>query len=110
MDDLGYISNFNLQDEEFEKHLNDKLHENYFNINQFMIALATCHTVIIEQNSENKVVYQSSSPDEMALVNCARHFKYFFKDRDINNNIFLDIQGKSQTYKLLNILEYSSER
>lgn len=72
--------------------------------------MATCHTVITEANSDNKIIYQASSPDEMALINCARYFKYFFTGRDINNNIFLEIEGKKQTYQLLNLLEYSSER
>ncbi len=72
--------------------------------------MATCHTVITENNDENKIIYQASSPDEMALINCARYFKYFFTGRDINNTVFLDIQGKKQNFQLLNLLEYSSER
>lgn len=109
-DDNGDITNFNLQDPIFESHLKDKTHENNNFINHFLIGLSTCHTVITETNTKNKIIYQSSSPDETALINCARYFKFIFKGRDIHNNIFLEINGIPQTYQLLNLLEYSSDR
>lgn len=85
-------------------------HENFKNIHLFLLCLATCHTVITDSKEINNVVYQSSSPDEMALINAARYYKYFFTGRDIHNNLFLEINGNKQTYRLLNLLEYSSER
>jgi phospholipid-transporting ATPase len=90
--------------------LNDSKHENWSNINLYLTCLATCHTVITDAKEIKDVVYQSSSPDEMALVNAARHFKYFFTGRDIHNNVYLEINGKQVSYQLLNLLEYSSER
>lgn len=97
-------------DEEFDKHLIDENHDNYRMINLFLTCLATCHTVITDSKSLDKIIYQSSSPDEMALINAARFYKYIFSGRDINNNIFLDVNNKRTTYQLLNLLEYSSER
>ncbi len=36
-------------------------------------------------------VYNASSPDELALVNGMRHFGYAFSDRDIDDNIVVDV-------------------
>jgi magnesium-transporting ATPase (P-type) len=49
-----------------------------------LVFLACCHTIIIDQK---KGKYNSSSPDELALVNAAKQFGYEFKDRDENDNI-----------------------
>ena len=76
IDEYGTLSNFNLQDSEFEKNLKNPNHEDSKYIFHYMVALAICHTVIVEKNSEGEINYLSSSPDEMALINCARYFKY----------------------------------
>lgn len=65
---------------------------------------------MIDAKNEEKLVYQASSPDEQSLVNAARYFKYIFKNRDINNNLYIEIDGRNQEYQLLNLLEYTSER
>ena len=75
-----------------------------------MVALAICHSVIVEKNEEGKINYQSSSPDEMALINCARYFKYIFKGKDSDNKISISVLGKDYSFQLLHILEYSSDR
>jgi len=90
-DAKGDITNFHLYDEEFNKHLKQKNHENYHNIQLFLTCLSLCHTVITDSKEITKTVYQSSSPDETALVNAARYFSFVFSGRDINNNIFLEI-------------------
>ena len=56
-----------------------------------MEALGLCHTVIPE-NKKTKdgteyVAYNASSPDELALVNGARHMGFFFKERDEEGNM-----------------------
>jgi phospholipid-transporting ATPase len=106
------ITNYHMKDTEFERiiYRDGFANENFRNIQLYLTALATCHTVITDAKQRDKIIYQSSSPDEMALVNCARFYKYIFSGRDINNNMFLDIAGKQETFQLLNILEYSSER
>ena len=54
--------------------------ENKDNITNFVEALALCHTVIPEpaQNEPGKIIYNASSPDELALVNAAKFFGYEF--------------------------------
>ena len=53
-----------------------------------MEALAICHTIIVE-DKDGTLVYNASSPDELALCNAARFFGYQFMGRDDENNIEL---------------------
>jgi phospholipid-transporting ATPase len=112
IDEKGLITNVWFDDNNFQSHQTDTLHENYENITLFLECLALCHTVITDAKEEEhgRLVYQASSPDESALVNAARLFKVIFKGRDIENNVTLEVNGKDQIYRVLNLLEYSSER
>ena len=56
------------------------------------------------------MVYNASSPDELALVNAAKYFGYEFKGRDEENNIEILVHGESKKYKLLNVIEFTSDR
>ena len=116
-DEYGIITNFNFFCDEFN---NDYININnnndqYNKIYLFLLCLSLCHSVITDQNSSN-IIYKSSSPDETAMVNCARNFGIIFSGRDIYDNIFLLEKNKltkkyeKVSYKLLNCLDYSSER
>ena len=56
-----------------------------------------CHTVVADLK-EGKTTYNASSPDELALVNAAKYFGYFFKGRDDDNNIEVEIQGRRTVF------------
>ena len=73
-------------------------------IEQFMLCLSLCNTVLIDANKKqekNIIDYQASSPDEKALVCFARSQGYILKNRDINENITLEINGVDTQYQLL---------
>ena len=77
-------------------------------------ALGICHTVIPEEkenkDGEKYIIYNASSPDELALVNGARHMGFAFIERDEENNMVIeDWEGVSK-YKLLNVIEFDSAR
>lgn len=57
-----------------------------------LFNLALCHTVILEKK-EGKLVYNASSPDELALVNAARFFDVKFIDRDEDNVMTISYKG-----------------
>jgi len=61
--------------------MNDLNHSNHYNIDNYLTHLAICHTVVADFK-EGKTLYNASSPDELALVNAAKYFGYFFKGRD----------------------------
>ena len=93
--------------------------ENYLSL--FMTAISTCHSGVINQkkfDNSKKLEYQASSPDEVAILNFARKYKYIFFGRKDNNKIIIekpDILNNNKTmnqviYKIPIIFEYSSER
>jgi len=80
-------------------------------LESFINVLAVCHTIIVE--TKNDVThYNASSPDELALTNAARHFGITFQERDEDGNIIIHnkFTGKTETYELLNIIEFNSAR
>jgi phospholipid-transporting ATPase len=111
-DEYGEITNVRFDDRDFFNDMEDSSHENYNNIHLFLQCLVLCNSVMLEHDSkqQGKIIYQTSSPDELALVNAARLFGYVFKDRDINNKVHVQIKGQTIEYELLNMIEYSSER
>ena len=55
-------------------------------------------------------MYNASSPDELALVNGARHLGFAFRERDEDGNIVVDTWDGERKYKLLNLIEFDSDR
>ena len=87
----------------------------------FMTAIATCHSGIISEkefDKEKKIIYQASSPDEIAILNFARKYKYIFYGRKDNNKIIIEkpkiskdnISTEQVIYKVHIQFEFSSER
>eukprot|EP00079_Xenopus_tropicalis_P021843 XP_012813389.1 PREDICTED: phospholipid-transporting ATPase IB [Xenopus tropicalis] len=77
-------------------------------IKEFLTLLAVCHTVVPEKD-EDTIIYQASSPDEGALVKGARKLGYTFTGRT-PDSVIIDAMGKEQSFELLNVLEFSSNR
>ncbi|OMJ67067.1 hypothetical protein SteCoe_35873 [Stentor coeruleus] len=76
---------------------------------KFVMHLACCHSIITE-NTENGIEYRASSPDELALVSAAGYFGMKFIGRDADQNIEIDYKGKVFYVKLLNTIEFTSDR
>ena len=89
------VTNFNFEDEAFFEHFQNTSHPNHQTIVDFLTHLGVCHTVVAEAKHDGTTSYNASSPDELALVNAAKYFGYFFKGRDDDNNIEVEILGKS---------------
>ncbi|XP_061364653.1 putative phospholipid-transporting ATPase 9 [Gastrolobium bilobum] len=85
-------------------------------IQNFLRLLAVCHTAIPEIEEETgKVSYEAESPDEAAFVIAARELGFEFYERTqttISLREFNSTSGKTtrRSYKLLNILDFSSAR
>ncbi|KAF9346200.1 hypothetical protein BGX26_002317 [Mortierella sp. AD094] len=80
-------------------------------IMNFWTAVAVCHTVIAERDSEDefKIDYKAQSPDEAALVATARDVGFVFLEKS-GPTMHLEIMGQPRAYKVLNILEFNSNR
>ncbi|QSL66579.1 hypothetical protein MERGE_000961 [Pneumocystis wakefieldiae] len=77
----------------------------------FMLALSLCHSVIAEviPDTRLRLEYKAQSPDEATLVATARDLGFVMTARR-KTSINLNIHGKEEIYKILNILEFSSFR
>ncbi|XP_059453929.1 putative phospholipid-transporting ATPase 9 [Corylus avellana] len=85
-------------------------------IQEFLRLLAICHTAIPEVDEETgRISYEAESPDEAAFVIAARELGFEFYERtqtSISLHEFDPIFGRKleRSYKLLNVLEFSSSR
>ncbi|KAJ3295872.1 hypothetical protein HDU79_008224 [Rhizoclosmatium sp. JEL0117] len=82
-------------------------------IREFFSLLAVCHTVLVEKPeadvNPNHIEYRAQSPDEAALVAAARDVGFAFLTR--NDDVAeIDLMGEVRPYKILNILEFNSDR
>ena len=78
---------------------------------QFMLALALCHTVITERTPGDPpaIEFKAQSPDEAALVATARDCGFTVVGRS-NDGILLNVMGEDREYTVLNTLEFNSSR
>ncbi|TRY65331.1 hypothetical protein DNTS_002215, partial [Danionella cerebrum] len=86
----------------------EKKHPTSPQICEFLTMMAVCHTVVPERE-DNQIIYQASSPDEGALVKGAKSLGFVFTART-PHSVIIDARGTEQTYELLNVLEFSSNR
>ena len=77
----------------------------------FMLALALCHTVITERTPGDppKIEFKAQSPDEAALVATARDCGFTVLGRSLDG-IILNVLGEEREYQVLNTLEFNSSR
>jgi len=109
-----------------------KLTKHDSNVEDFIRMMAVCHTVVPECSSTKanqrtvatlevfeetsksdcpykRLKYQSSSPDEDAIIKAARSLGFVFYVRT-PNHILIDELGTVKKYEILNVLEFSSTR
>nr|KAF6451701.1 ATPase phospholipid transporting 8A2 [Molossus molossus] len=77
-------------------------------IQEFLTLLAVCHTVVPEKDGDD-IIYQASSPDEAALVKGAKKLGFVFTGRT-PYSVIIEAMGQEQTFGILNVLEFSSDR
>jgi phospholipid-translocating ATPase len=77
----------------------------------FMIALAVCHTVVSERTPGDppKIEFKAQSPDEAALVATARDVGFTFVGRQ-EDHLIVNVLGEERRYQVLNTLEFNSTR
>ncbi|PHH52188.1 putative phospholipid-transporting ATPase DNF3 [Ceratocystis fimbriata CBS 114723] len=79
----------------------------------FLMSLALCHTCLPE-NKNGEIVYQSASPDELALVEAAQELGFVMIDRPAQTITlqFPDTNGSltTESYEVLDVIEFSSKR
>ena len=78
---------------------------------EFMLALALCHTVIAERTPGDppRIDFKAQSPDEAALVATARDCGFTVMGRQ-NDVLIVNCQGKDRRFLIMNTLEFNSTR
>ncbi|KAI0202360.1 hypothetical protein F4808DRAFT_421281 [Astrocystis sublimbata] len=79
----------------------------------YILCLALCHTCLPEVK-DDQLEYQSSSPDELALVQAASELGYIVTHRS-SQSVTLRVnlengEEKLETYEILDVIEFSSKR
>ncbi|ODV59583.1 aminophospholipid-translocating P4-type ATPase DNF3, partial [Ascoidea rubescens DSM 1968] len=84
----------------------------------FILSIALCHSCFPKKinNTKDNIEYQSSSPDELALVTAARDMGFVVFDK-VNNLITLQVYPNGlhknpvyERYEILNTIEFNSVR
>ncbi|OBR14979.1 Phospholipid-transporting ATPase [Colletotrichum higginsianum IMI 349063] len=80
----------------------------------YILAMALCHTCLPEIR-DGEVEYQSSSPDELAIVRAAQELGYTVVSRTSSNITLRHASdaggnGKDMTFDILDVIEFSSHR
>ncbi|OKL60853.1 hypothetical protein UA08_03203 [Talaromyces atroroseus] len=81
-----------------------------------LLCMALCHSCIPEISRDGITIdFQSSSPDELALIRAAQTMGVFMRSRDHDSIILSlstskDTSIRTETYKVLNVIEFSNDR
>ena len=80
-------------------------------VKDFMLSLSLCHDCILEydKTDEDNFYYQGPSPDEITLVDAARHMGFIFKKNTSNGKI-LELNHIEEEIEVLNFFEFDSSR
>ncbi|KAK0610259.1 Phospholipid-transporting ATPase IC [Lasiodiplodia hormozganensis] len=76
---------------------------------QFLLCLAICHTAQPEAR-DGQLEFQASSPDELALVKAAQELGFLAVKRSAQAITIETAEGGRQTYEILHVLEFNSDR
>lgn len=74
-----------------------------------MRYLSICHNIFTEEK-DGDIIFNSSSPDEIALANFAKMLGFEFRGMTPDNKLVLRHKGIDQYIKVLYILEFTSKR
>lgn len=91
--------------------LREKVTGEFEKLNDLFLAISLCHSVLVQGSMhDGSLSYKAQSPDEGALITSAQRIGYTFFQRTNDDELKIDIFGVSHTYKLLNVIEFNSER
>ncbi|KAJ3210559.1 hypothetical protein HK099_008217 [Clydaea vesicula] len=80
---------------------------------EFLKAISLCHDCTMEKVKKDapnsSIIYQASSPDDVALVSGARDMGCTFKSK-VSSTVTIEFQGENQLYEVLDVIEFSSAR
>lgn len=78
-------------------------------IRKCLFFLAICHTVLGEKKDDD-IIYNASSPDELALINFAKFGGVKFLGTTEENEILVEYQNKTHLFRMVYTFEFNSDR
>lgn len=80
-------------------------------VDNFLLTISLCHDCLCETDNENvgQMRYQGMSPDEVVLVDAARHLKYAFRGVT-NTGKLLHINDEEIEVEVIDFFEFDSDR
>jgi len=107
-DILPKIPNVDFHDMSLLNILNNPENNQHESVKHAVFFLALCHTVVAEYK-QNEIIYNTSSPDELALINFAKFCGVEFKGIE-DNCLLVEFKGNVFKYRLLQTFEFNSTR
>lgn len=77
---------------------------------EFFLCLCLCNSVFITYEKNGKLTYQSTSPDELALIEASKLAGYVFSERSEGKVYLKDIQEETQEFEVLVEVPFTSDR
>lgn len=102
------VTNVDFHDMTLLDILDNPEHNQHEIVRHTLFFLALCHTIVAE-TKQNEIVYNASSPDELAFVNFAKFCGVEFRGLQ-NNYMLIHFKGNIYRYKLLHTFEFTSSR
>lgn len=73
--------------------------------------LAVCHTVVVDRDQNGEIIYQASSPDELALIQGARQVGFTLTEKNTTTmTIKNEYTEKNEVYEILAEFPFDSTR
>lgn len=88
-------------------------HPSSIAIHRFLVILSVCHTVVCDRDPDDKdkILYQSSSPDELALVQAGKDIGFEMISRSSEEvTIYNKILDREEVYEILVEFPFNSDR
>uniref|UniRef100_A0A1I7XTK0 P-type phospholipid transporter n=1 Tax=Heterorhabditis bacteriophora TaxID=37862 RepID=A0A1I7XTK0_HETBA len=91
-----------------QQYKEDPLSEIGVAIKEILTMMAVCHTVVPE-NKDGEILYQSSSPDEGALVRGAANLGFVFHTRQ-PQKVVVRVLDSDEHLEVLDVVDFTSDR
>ena len=96
------------EDPEIKSILSSSYNPEHASLHTYFLMLALCNSVFPAKH-EGKLVYQASSPDELALVEAAKSVGFVLLERS-EGKIYIETQGSKEDWDLLTEIPFNSDR
>jgi phospholipid-transporting ATPase len=87
----------------------DDIGYHMYMIHEFLLGLVLNHSVIPELNDKNEIVFEGPSPDEIALLDCAKSNGYVLVQRN-SSGLEVEVFGQKYFFEILTTLAFTSDR